>query len=322
MSDDLPKEIQDLDDLALSSGDEDEESSSGEESEEEMEQEMTDVELEKETIGSLFYRSYHPTFMDLCTEFADSEEFLIDGDALLRQTLGKEGSGGMGSQLVTLHIISLLERSLANFRDRGGEFNLVFFKNNQARWTPGVPLLLRTAVILHFRENTNLTVFTNFEDPFDLDFQQYVETEKPSFLLSAAEKDDLQDAVYFLEIKNLGLNFADIFGMQKTLVQIFCWYTMCQPSSEAFARHVRYLHGVWRSEQAEVCEQPLPSLSTTATASSLLVAALADCKEPEERLVLGAMLVTATLQRHLGLLERVVPGQSLRMDPSSALLDR
>ena len=29
--------------------------------------------------------SYHPEFMDLCTEFADSEEFLIDGDALLRQ---------------------------------------------------------------------------------------------------------------------------------------------------------------------------------------------------------------------------------------------
>ena len=51
-------------------------------------------------------------------------------------------------------------------------------------------LLLRTAVILHLRQNTNLTVFTDFEDPFDLDFQQYVETVKPSFFLSCAEKDD------------------------------------------------------------------------------------------------------------------------------------
>ena len=39
--------------------------------------------------------------MDLCTEFADSEEFLIDGDSLLRQTIGKEKLGG---QRCTLNI--------------------------------------------------------------------------------------------------------------------------------------------------------------------------------------------------------------------------
>ena len=85
-------------------------------------------------------------------------------------------------------------------------------------------LLLRTAVILHLRQNTNLTIFTDFEDPFDLDFQQYVETEKPSFFLSCAEKDDQQDAVYFLEMKNLGVNFADVLGMRKTLTTIDCWW--------------------------------------------------------------------------------------------------
>ena len=172
MTSDLPEDL-DLDDMALSSGEE-EDSDTGSEMEEEDEEEMemTDSELQAETIGSLFYRSYHPTFMDLCTEFADSEEFLIDGDALLRQTLAKEGITKGSASLVSLHIISLLERSLANFTDRGGEFNLVFFKANQARWDGDSMLLLRTAVILHLRENTNLTVFTDFEDPFDLDFQQ------------------------------------------------------------------------------------------------------------------------------------------------------
>ena len=55
-------------------------------------------------------------------------------------------------------------------------------------------------------------------------FFQYVETEKPSFFLSCAEFEDEQDAVYFLEIKNLGVNFADILGMRKTLTTIDCWY--------------------------------------------------------------------------------------------------
>ena len=98
-----------------------------------MELEMTDEELQSSTIETLFFCSYNPTYMDLCTEFADSEEFLIDGDALLRQTLTKEGITKGSASLVSLHIISLLERSLANFTDRGGEFNLVFFKANQAR---------------------------------------------------------------------------------------------------------------------------------------------------------------------------------------------
>ena len=62
--------------MALSSGEE-EESSGSEAEEEEEEEEMEDFDLEQETIASLFYRSYHPEFMDLCTEFADSEEFLI-----------------------------------------------------------------------------------------------------------------------------------------------------------------------------------------------------------------------------------------------------
>ena len=133
MPGDLPEDL-DLDDMALSSGEEEEDSSGSDmDDDDEEEMEMTDSELQAGAIGSLFYRSYHPTFMDLCTEFADSEEFLIDGDAMLRQTLSKEGITKGSASHVSLHIISLLERSLANFTERGGEFNLVFFKANQAR---------------------------------------------------------------------------------------------------------------------------------------------------------------------------------------------
>ena len=104
----MPGDLEDLDldDMALSSGEEEDDSSGSDmDDDDEEEMEMTDSELQAETIGSLFYRSYHPTFMDLCTEFADSEEFLIDGDALLRQTLTKEGITKGSASLVSLHII-------------------------------------------------------------------------------------------------------------------------------------------------------------------------------------------------------------------------
>jgi len=102
----------DIEDVALSSGEEDLAS------EEDEDMEMMEAELEAMTIGFLFFHSYHPKFMDLCLEFADLEEFLIDGDALLRQTLAKEGIGSDLVCLVTLHITSLVERSLFNFTDR------------------------------------------------------------------------------------------------------------------------------------------------------------------------------------------------------------
>ena len=182
-------------------------------------------------------------------------------------------------------------------------------------------LLLRTAVILHLRQNTNLTVFTDFEDPFDLDFQQYVETEKPSFFLSCAEKDDQQDAVYFLEIKNLGVNFADILGMRKTLTTIDCWFLITQPSTEAVMRHVRMLHSQWRDGKSFPAPQTLPTLASNAPTPSLFSKVLTDCTEEAEKIVASAFLVASTLQKHLGLLERIESGKALKLADSSPLLD-
>ena len=210
--------------------------------------------LSSASINYLFQRTYLPKYLDLCPEFADSEEFLVDGDALLRQTLAKEElCYGTKNRLATLHVIYLLERTLSNFCDRGGKFNLVFFQQNRRRWIySSVFLLLRTATITHFQENTTITVFTDFEDPFDRTFQQFVAIEKPSFILSAAKKDDIQDSLFFLGIKNLGLNFADVFGMEKTLVEVRAWYSTVQPGSAVFVSKVKVLYKEWRAQLSHV----------------------------------------------------------------------
>ena len=228
--------------------------SSDEEEEDDAPDNCCESVLSSASVCSLFQRTYLPKYLDLCPEFADSEEFLVDGDALLRQTLVKEGLlNGAKNRLSTLHIIYLLEHTLSNFGDRGGKFNLVFFQQNRRRWTSSsILLLLRTATITHFQKNTNITVFTNFEDPFDLVFQRFVAVEKPSFILSAAFQDDIEDSLFFLGIKNLGLNFADVFGMEKTLVEVKAWYSTVQPSLAVFISRVKVLYKEWRAQLSYV----------------------------------------------------------------------
>jgi hypothetical protein len=272
-------------------------------------------ELESATTLSLFHRNYAPKFMDICAEFADSEEFLVDGDALLRQTLAKEGLLEQGGRhrLASLHIIALLEQVLANFRDRGGKFNILFFRCNADWWAArsNVLLLLRMATILHLQQNTKTTVFTDFEDPFDPTFQNFVKVEKPSFFLSSAQELD-QDALFFLEIKNLGLNFADVFGMRRTLVSVFAWYSSVQLSKASVVGRVKVLQRMWRARQPTTwMPPPLPLPSTTPHACHLAAFTSSDQAPPETRQVLAAALLCSVLQSALPLLYRVVPGQSL-----------
>ena len=292
-------------------------SSSDEEEEDEARLEaFLNARLKSTTIVSLFKQTYAPKYMDLCAEFADSEEFLVDGDAVLRQTLRKEGllTKTNHPHLSTLHVVSLLESILANFRDRGGEFNLVFFQQNRKRWASSpILLLLRSAIILHFKTNTNISVLTKFEDPFDPNFQHFVKTEKPSFLLSAAEKNDEQDALFFLGIQNLGLNFADVFGAQKTLVSVFVWYSSNQPSRDFFIR--MKLYNQWKIKQPKEPKQLLEVFkllpSSPPWACTLPWLEHGDLQPPELRLVLASLLLSSTLQDHLPLLDRLQPGQSL-----------
>ena len=66
--------------------------------------------------------------------------------------------------------------------------------------------------------------------------------------------------------------------------------------------------------------QALPSLSSTTPTPSIFSTVLAACTGDAEKLVASALLVASTLQKHLGLLERIEAGKSLRLADGSPLL--
>ena len=79
-----------------------------------------------------------------------------------------------------------------------------------------------------------------------------------------------------------------------TAPDLFSRYSLCQPSSEAVARHVRYLHGTWQQEQAPLAPQSLPPLAPAP--SSPLPAVLASCSDPGQKLLVRGLMVAHTLQ--------------------------
>ena len=66
--------------------------------------------------------------------------------------------------------------------------------------------------------------------------------------------------------------------------------------------------------------QALPSLSSTTPTPSIFSTVLSACTDDAEKLVASALLVASTLQKHLGLLERIEAGKSLRLADGSPLL--
>ncbi|XP_023336738.1 probable ATP-dependent RNA helicase DDX60 [Eurytemora carolleeae] len=119
----------------------------------------------------------NPNYMDICWEFADSEIFLVDAQALI-QLLHEENKETIQDFGVnSLHLVYLIERFLHAFKDRGGDFTLVFFSDKRLRTNP----LLTDILIHHFKMNTSVSVITEFSSPFDLEFETYVLKESEYF---------------------------------------------------------------------------------------------------------------------------------------------
>ena len=69
-----------------------------------------------------------------------------------------------------------------------------------------------------------------------------------------------------------------------------------------------------------VVAQVLPTLAATTPSPSIFSTVMAACTDDDEKLVASALLVASTLQKHLGLLERIEAGKSLRLADGSPLL--
>ena len=55
--------------------------------------------------------------------------------------------------------------------------------------------------------------------------------------------------LFFIQYQNLGINFAELQEISKSLVSIFGWYSMSQPKSEKFANFAKDLFVQWTQTQ-------------------------------------------------------------------------
>ena len=82
-------------------------------------------------LEKLTKKIYRPQFINLNVQFGDSEVFLVDGDALLLHCLNLNENVLLSS----LHLIFLMEVFLYQFLKRSGRLSLIFFSDNQRKWT-------------------------------------------------------------------------------------------------------------------------------------------------------------------------------------------
>ncbi|PFX17720.1 putative ATP-dependent RNA helicase DDX60 [Stylophora pistillata] len=154
-------------------------------------------------------------FVNVLTDFADAEIFLIDGDSLLLEILGEKSlDWNSGGQF--LHLTYLTERFLQTFTEKGantnnrvkahndvinvftnedmenvlarsrGAFHIVFLKEMEIIWRSNPSMLLaREALILHLQNNTDFTVKTLIVNFWGKEWKDYVNEEVPAFLLLA-----------------------------------------------------------------------------------------------------------------------------------------
>jgi len=325
---DIDNLLDDLDDLTLDDDDFDE---IDEDITDGLDESLTPETRVSKRINYIFNHIFKPSYLDLCIEFADSEEFLIDGDALLLHIVGKDPETREWN-LSSLHIIYLLEKSLSHFQKRGGEFILVFFNANKTLWTSHSLELLREIVIAHFRSNTNISVLTQFQTPFDEKFIEFVGKEKPCFILSTCgDKDKFEEnqqmTLFFIQYQNLGINFAELQEITKSVVSIFGWYSMSQPKSLKFANCVKDLFLQWAQTHPKVeqsHEEDLVNLSENVPYGNIIesLAKIAFENEDNKHAKEGMIFITVVaevLKTHCGIFERIEPGTYYFMSETSRI---
>nr|CAD7443497.1 unnamed protein product [Timema bartmani] len=122
------------------------------------------------------------TYADISNSVSNGTPFLVDGDMLLVHAMADENwSSHFGGQM--LHLIYLCERRMQIFVQKGGTFQIVFFKSWYDAWDGRHDLLLaRTVLLLHFKHNSPHEVY-EFDHVWDPLFKHHLAKFRPAFIL-------------------------------------------------------------------------------------------------------------------------------------------
>ncbi|XP_007496206.2 probable ATP-dependent RNA helicase DDX60 isoform X2 [Monodelphis domestica] len=174
-------------------------------------------------------------YSSLLNDFVESELFLIDGDSLLITCLNDK-------KLKTeqnLHFIYLVERYLLDLKSKGGQFIVVFFKDFEHSYFQIPPLLpLRTALILHLQQNTDINVQTEFSGCFSEEWNCFLEQNCPYFLLISDEGiTQLQTFLfYFFIIQSWykRISIALTSGQESDIIRVYAYFMLSRYKNQHF----------------------------------------------------------------------------------------
>ncbi|GCB73226.1 probable ATP-dependent RNA helicase DDX60 [Scyliorhinus torazame] len=171
----------------------------------------------------------------LLHDSVESEFFVIDGDSLMiEHALDSSFCEGQN-----LHFFYLVERFLFDITQKGAKYVIVFFKDAECMWArSSYHLSLRTALILHLKNNTEIPVYTEFTSCFSSKWQEFVKEKYP----------------YFIMISDKAFTLAGNKGMSSYLLKMFLFHTLGNEINVAMTSgmhsDVRRLYGYYVNSKA------------------------------------------------------------------------
>ncbi|XP_044537614.1 probable ATP-dependent RNA helicase DDX60 [Gracilinanus agilis] len=193
------------------------------------------VEILEDMSELIFSEIAKANYSSLLNDFVESELFLIDGDSLFITCLNdKNLKTGQN-----LHFFYLVERYLLDLKSKGGQFIVVFFKDFEHSYfqTPAL-LPLRTALILHLQQNTDINIQTEFSGCFSEEWNCFLKKNCPFFLLISDEGiTQLQTFLfYFFIIQSWSkrISIALTSGQESDIIRVYSYFMLSRYKNQHF----------------------------------------------------------------------------------------
>ncbi|XP_072480309.1 probable ATP-dependent RNA helicase DDX60 isoform X2 [Notamacropus eugenii] len=207
------------------------------------------MELLKEMSWVILNEIAESSYSSLLNDFVESELFLIDGDSLFITCLNdKQLEPGQ-----SLHLFYLVECFLLDLTSKGGQFIVVFFKDFEHSYFETPELLpLRTALILHLQQNTDINIQTEFSGCFSQEWNCFLDGNCPYFLLVLDEgMTDLQTYLFYFYIMHSWskrISIALISGQEMDILRVHAYFMLSRYKNQLFFKqNKKEMESVYRT---------------------------------------------------------------------------
>ncbi|XP_048364691.1 probable ATP-dependent RNA helicase DDX60 [Sphaerodactylus townsendi] len=178
-----------------------------------------------------------PRYSSILNDFVESEFFVIDGDSLLVRCLCTQGP--------FLSFIYTAECFLNDFIQKGARFIIVFFKDaEQMYFSQPYLLFLRTMLIQHLENNTDIILHTEFSNCLSPEWQSFLNESCPYFMIisdmgmTSIQTDYLN--IFLSHSLSKKINVVLAFGEGSDILRVYAYHVQSMYEHREFFMLVCY----------------------------------------------------------------------------------